>query len=135
MPTYKALILNKEISVNYEENEKEKLIEAVKSINSKLESYNVQNGKISDNKLLSFLAIKLQAELLELEQNKLNHNIVEKNFENANKKNISLNDKIYELTEKNKLLKKENELINQELVSIKSEIDLIITLIKNNYDE
>ena len=135
MPTYKALILNKEISVNYEENEKEKLIEAVKSINSKLESYNVQNGKISDNKLLSFLAIKLQAELLELEQNKLNHNIVEKNFENANKKNISLNDKIYELTEKNVLLKKENELINQELVSIKSQIDLIITLVKNTYDE
>ena len=135
MPTYKALILNKEISVNYEENEKEKLIEAVKSINSKLQSYNVQNGKISDNKLLSFLAIKLQAELLELEQNKLNHNIVEKNFENANKKNISLNDKIYELTEKNELLKKENELINQELVSIKSQIDLIITLVKNTYDE
>ena len=135
MPTYKALILNKEISVNYEENEKEKLIEAVKSINSKLQSYNVQNGKISDNKLLSFLAIKLQAELLELEQNKLNHNIVEKNFENANKKNISLNDKIYELTEKNVLLKKENELINQELVSIKSQIDLIITLVKNTYDE
>ena len=135
MPTYKALILNKEISLNYEENEKEKLIEAVKSINSKLESYNVQNGKISDNKLLSFLAIKLQAELLELEQNKLNHNIVEKNFENANKKNISLNDKIYELTEKNVLLKKENELINQELVSIKSQIDLIITLVKNTYDE
>ena len=135
MPTYKALILNKEISVNYEENEKEKLIEAVKSINSKLESYNVQNGKISDNKLLSFLAIKLQAELLELEQNKLNHNIVEKNFENANKKNINLNDKIYELTEKNELLKKENQLINQELVSIKSQIDLIITLVKNTYDE
>ena len=135
MPTYKALILNKEISVNYEENEKEKLIEAVKSINSKLESYNVQNGKISDNKLLSFLAIKLQAELLELEQNKLNHNIVEKNFVNVNKKNISLNDKIYELTEKNVLLKKENELINQELVSIKSQIDLIITLVKNTYDE
>lgn len=135
MPTYKALILNKEISVNYEENEKEKLIEAVKSINSKLQSYNVQNGKISDNKLLSFLAIKLQAELLELEQNKLNHNIVEKNFENVNKKNISLNDKIYELTEKNELLKKENELINQELVSIKSQIDLIITLVKNTYDE
>ena len=135
MPTYKALILNKEISVNYEENEKEKLIESIKSVNSKLESYNIQNGKISDNKLLSFLAIKLQAELLELEQNKLNHNIVEKNFENANKKNINLNDKIYELTEKNELLKKENQLINQELVSIKSEIDLIITLIKNTYDE
>ena len=135
MPTYKALILNKEISVNYEENEKEKLIEAVKSINSKLESYNVQNGKISDNKLLSFLAIKLQAELSDLEQNKLNQNIVEKNFENLNIKNIRLNDKIYELSKKNELLKKENELINQELDGIKTQIDLIIKLVKNTYDK
>ena len=135
MPTYKALILNKEISLNYVENEKEKLIEAVKSVNSKLESYNVQNGKISDSKLLTFLAIKLQADLLDLEQSKLDHNIVEKNFENVNKKNISLNDKIYELNKKNELLKKENELINQELVSIKTQIDLIIKLVKNTYDE
>ena len=29
MPVYKALILNKEISVNYEVNQKEKLIEAI----------------------------------------------------------------------------------------------------------
>ena len=135
MPTYKALILNKEISVNYEENEKEKLIEAVKSINSKLESYNVQNGKISDNKLLSFLAIKLQAELSDLEQNKLNQNIVEKNSENLNIKNIRLNDKIYELSKKNELLKKENELMNQELDGVKTQIDLIIKLVKNTYDK
>ena len=59
MPIYKALILNKEISVNYEENQKDKLVEAIKVINSKLKSYDNLNGKISDSKLLSFLAIKL----------------------------------------------------------------------------
>ena len=30
MPVYKALILNKEISVNYEDDQKEKLVEAIK---------------------------------------------------------------------------------------------------------
>ena len=66
MPVYKAFILNKEISVNYENNQKDKLVDAIKQINLKLKSYNNLNGKISDNKLLSFLAIKLQAEILEL---------------------------------------------------------------------
>ena len=71
---YKALILNKEISVNYEDNEKDKLVEAIKEINSKLDSYDNFNGKISDSKLLTFLAIKLQAELLDLNKQKKKSN-------------------------------------------------------------
>ena len=35
MPIYKALILNKEINVNYEENEKDKLAKAIEEINYK----------------------------------------------------------------------------------------------------
>ena len=58
MPVYKAFILNKEISVNYDENQKEELVESINAINIKLKSYDNQNGKISDSKLLSFLAIK-----------------------------------------------------------------------------
>ena len=54
MPVFKALILNKEINVNYEENQKVKLIEAINSINSKLESYGNQYGKISDQSYCLF---------------------------------------------------------------------------------
>ena len=32
MPVYKALILNKEININYEPDQKNKLVEAIKSI-------------------------------------------------------------------------------------------------------
>tara|TARA_B100000575_G_scaffold294525_1_gene311095 strand:+ start:2813 stop:3220 length:408 start_codon:yes stop_codon:yes gene_type:complete len=135
MPIFKAVILNKEINVNYVENEKDKLIQAIESINLKLKNYDNQNGKISDSKLLSFLAINLQADLLSLEKNKLKQNIFTKNYEEVRKKNISLNNKIYELSEKNILLEKENELINQELINIKSQIDTIIRLVKNTYDE
>ena len=79
MPVYKALILNKEISVNYEANQKEKLIEAINAINSELGNYDNLNGKISDSKILSFLAIKLQAEVLDLNKNKqININLEKK---------------------------------------------------------
>ena len=135
MPVYKAFILNKEISVNYEENQKEKLTEAIKEINSKLDSYDNLNGKISDNKLLSFLAIKLQAEILELNENKKTDLTFQKKINESNNKNINLNDKLYKLSEKNKLLENEKELINSDLKKIQSQIELIINLIKSTYEE
>ncbi len=134
MPVYKALILNKEISVNYEANQKEKLIEAINAINSELGNYDNLNGKISDSKILSFLAIKLQAELLDLNKNKQININLEKKFTDSNSQNINLNDKLYQLREQNKLLKEENELIHQELVKIQSQIDIIINLIKKSYE-
>lgn len=135
MPVYKAFILNKEISVNYENNQKDKLVDAIKQINLKLKSYNNLNGKISDNKLLSFLAIKLQAEILELNENQQKEISLEKKIEESSSANINLNDKLSQLREKNKLLKKENEIINQDLNLIKSQIDIIISLVKKTYEE
>ena len=135
MPIYKALILNKEISVNYEENQKDKLVEAIKVINSKLKSYDTLNGKISDSKLLSFLAIKLQAELIDLSKTKTNRPSSDKKSNDSNSEKINLHDKIYQLREQNKLLTKENETLNQELINIKNQIDIIIDLVKKTYEE
>ena len=135
MPVYKALILNKEISVNYEDDQKEKLVEAIKEINSKLEGYDNLNGKISDTKLLSFLAIKIQAELLEINENKNRENSLEKKIKDSSSENINLNDKLYDLREKNKLLKEENDSISQHLIQIQKQIDIITRLIKKTYEE
>ena len=135
MPIYKALILNKEINVNYEEDQKEKLIAAIKEINIKLKSYDSLNGKISDSKLLSFLAIKLQAELLDLKVNKEKELLLEKKFKESNSENININDKLYKLREQNKLLEEENELMNKELNKIQNQIEIIINLVKNSYEE
>ena len=135
MPIYKALILNKEISVNYEENQKDKLVEAIKVINSKLKSYDSLNGKISDSKLLSFLAIKLQAELIDLSETNTNGVSSDKKLNESNSEKINLHDKIYQLREQNKLLTKENETMNQELINLKNQIDIIIDLVKKTYEE
>ena len=70
MPNIKFKILNKDINLSYEFQEKEKLIESTTSINKKLEEYNNLIGKVSDHKILSILAIKLEAELLELKKRK-----------------------------------------------------------------
>ena len=134
MPVYKALILNKEISVNYEDDQKEKLVEAIKEINSKLEGYDNLNGKISDTKLLSFLAIKIQAELLEINEIKNRENSLEKKIKDSSSENINLNDKLYDLREKNKLLKEENDSISQHLIQIQKQIDIITRLIKKTYE-
>ncbi len=134
MPVYKALILNKEINVNYDENQKEKLIEAIKAINYKLDSYDNLNGKISDSKLLSFLAIKLQAELLDLKENKKEEINLQKKSNSSVGENIEINNKIYKLRERNESLKKENDLIDIELNKIHSQIDIIINLIKKTYE-
>ena len=88
MPNIKFKILNKDINLSYESQEKEKLIESTTSINKKLEEYNNLIGKVSDHKILSILAIKLEAELLELKKEN-NHFLKKiKNKEDINKENI-----------------------------------------------
>ncbi len=134
MPIYKALILNKEINVNYEENQKEKLVNAVSSINNKLNNLNDTNGKINDNKLLSFLAIKLQAEIHELNLKNKNDTDLEKKLKEVNNKNIHLNDKIIKLSEKNNLLEEESTKLNSEIKIIQNQIDIILKLLKNVYE-
>ena len=131
MPVYKALILNKEISINYQENEKEKLEEAIDAIRINLKKYDNFDGKISDQKLLSFLTIKLQAEIIELKNNKKEDLNLEKKIKDSYDDNITLNDRLIKLTEKNNLLQKENNSIKEELIQIQNQIDVILELLNN----
>ena len=134
MPVYKASILNKEISINYELDQKEILEKAIDSINSKLKSYDNLNGKISDTKLLSFLAIELQSEILEFDIIKKKEIDLKKKYKDSNYENIGLNDKLYQLREQNKLLEKENDLLKKEITQIQTEIINIIDILKKTYE-
>ncbi len=135
MPIYKALILNKEINVNYDEKEKEKLLEAIKLINQKLKSHNNFDGKISDSKLLSFLAIKLQAEILSQNEKKLIEVNLKHKLQVSNNENIQLNDQLVQLEKENSLLEKEKKTILQELTNLQSKVEIIIRLMKKAYEE
>ena len=131
MPVYKALILNKEIPVNYKVDEKDKLEQAINEVNFQLKNYGKNDGKISDTTLLSFLAIKLQAEIMELKRQNTKNTEIETKLINANSNTINLNDKLNKLTEQKNLIENENKQINKDLAIIQNQINLIIELLKN----
>ena len=134
MPNIKFKILNKDINLSYESKEKEKLIESTTSINKKLEEYNNLIGKVSDHKILSILAIKLEAELLELKKEN-NHFLKKiKNKEDVNKENILNKETIYNLKKELRKQEEENEILIKHIDNILTELNLIINLIKQNYE-
>ena len=134
MPNIKFKILNKDINLSYESQEKEKLIESTTSINKKLEEYNNLIGKVSDHKILSILAIKLEAELLELKKEN-NHFLKKiKNKEDVNKENILNIKKIYNLKKELRKQEEENKILIKNIDNILTELNLIINLIKQNYE-
>ena len=134
MPVYKVKILNKEINLNYEDVHKERLIEAINQIKNKIKSIDNLNGKISDTQLLTFLSIKLQDEIFELEQKKIDLNFTNE-FTDLKNKNLNLNNEIFQLKEKNKLLKTENNSIQENLDQLIKQINIILSLIKSNYED
>ena len=134
MPNIKFKILNKDINLSYESQEKEKLIESTTSINKKLEEYNNLIGKVSDHKILSILAIKLEAELLELKKEN-NHFLKKiKNKEDVNKENILNKETIYNLKKELRKQEEENEILIKNIDNLLTELNLIINLIKQNYE-
>ncbi len=134
MPNIKFKILNKDINLSYELQEKEKLIESTTSINKKLEEYNNLIGKVSDHKILSILAIKLEAELLELKKEN-NHFLKKiKNKEDVNKENILIKETIYNLKKELRKQEEENKILIKNIDNILTELNLIINLIKQNYE-
>ena len=134
MPNIKFKILNKDINLSYDSHEKEKLIESTNSINKKLEEYNNLIGKVSDHKILSILAIKLEAELLELKKEN-NHFLKKiKNKEDVNKENILNKETIYNLKKELRKQEEENEILIKNIDNILTELNLIINLIKQNYE-
>tara|TARA_B100001057_G_scaffold281310_1_gene281673 strand:- start:547 stop:951 length:405 start_codon:yes stop_codon:yes gene_type:complete len=134
MPIYKLKILNKEINLNYEEAHKESLIEAANQIKNKIKNIDNLNGKISDTQLLIFLSIKLQDEIIELEQKKTNLNLSNE-FTDLKNMNINLNNEIFKLKEKNKSLEAENNSIQENLDQLIKQINILISLIKSNYED
>ena len=134
MPVYKVKILNKEINLNYEDVHKERLIEAINQIKNKIKSIDNLNGKISDTQLLTFLSIKLQDEIFELEQKKIDLNSINE-FTDLKNKNINLNNEIFQLKEKNKSLETENNSIQESLDQLIKQINILLSLIKSNYED
>ena len=139
MPFYKTKILNREISLEYEEIDESKIIDSInlinEKINNKLQNPKYSDGKISDTILLSLLSIELQAELSEKINIQKNLEVNEAKNEENLKYNLDLKDKILQLQNEKKILEDEKIILVEEFNEINKKVEDLIHIIKNSYYE
>ncbi len=136
MPDLEVIIFNHKIKLSYQENEKERLIKAVETLNQNWKKYSYLQGKVSDIKIITLISLELQDSITNTKSIKDNHvdmqlkiDLLEKEIE---KKNKEISDSLdsfkkieLELHKKNEeMLKADNMIdnIHNELQQIKKNI-------------
>ena len=136
MPDLEVNVFNQIIKLSYQENEKERLINAVEILNQNWKKFSHLHGKVSDIKIITLISLELQDSIANSQLLKDNMNTkdlkiesLQKEIENKNmesNKNLSTLQKFeLELIAKNdEILKTKNLLdeIYDELVEIKNNI-------------
>ena len=145
MPTLKTEILGSFIEINYEEDEKDKLIKIIEKFNDRLLDFKNLEGKVSDNKILFLAALKAEDEIYDFTNEsksslKKVENIYKKQIKKINDLNqeiIELKDKINELNGTNNDLQDLNSKASHELDLIQKQLNAVMNKIisqNNNYD-
>ena len=141
MPTLKTEILGSLIEINYEEEEKDKLIKIIEKFNDRLLDFKNLEGKVSDNKILFLAALKAEDEIFDFTYKSKSslkevEDIYKKQVEKINDLNqeiIELKDKIIELNTKNKNLQSFNLHAFNELDLLEKQLnDLTNKIISQN---
>ena len=120
MPDLEVIIFNQKLKLSYQENEKERLIKAIDTLNKSWNKYSNLNGKVSDLKIITLISLELQ-DSIEDYKSKLNmhKNDIVLLKKESDQKNIELKEK----KEKIYKLKLEIEDINNERSKIESILD------------
>ena len=120
MPDLELNIFNQKLKLSYQENEKERLIKAIDTLNKSWNKYSNLNGKVSDLKIITLISLELQ-DSIEDYKSKLNmhKNDIVLLKKESDQKNIELKEK----KEKIYKLKLEIEDINNERSKIESILD------------
>ena len=120
MPDLEVIIFNQKLKLSYQENEKERLIKAIDTLNKSWNKYSNLNGKVSDLKIITLISLELQ-DSIEDYKSKLNmhKNDIVLLKKESDQKNIEIKEK----KEKIYKLKLEIEDINNERSKIESILD------------
>ena len=107
MPILKTTIFNTLIDINYEQGDKDKLLQLIENLNNRLKKYNHLIGKVSDSKIIILTSLAIEDDLMEQkklisEQSSISNdlNIKELHVEKLSSEIISLKDKIHQLESK-----------------------------------
>ena len=143
MPILETEILGSKVEINYKKGEKENLIDLINRFKKRLLEFEDLKGKVTDNKILFFAALKAEDHIFDLNEKFLLQNeekIISKNLssdlDNKIKEIISLKDNISILNKENKKLKDLNEKALEEINRVNSRLSAsikrVLFKLKNN---
>ena len=133
MPHLEITIFNQKLKLSYQENEKERLIKAIDTLNKSWNKYSNLNGKVSDLKIITLMSLELQDSIDDYksksDMNKNNLSVLKKELDQKSIELKEKKEKIYKLelemeninNETSKIESVLNELHN-ELLNLKTKI-------------
>ena len=133
MPDLEATIFNQTLKLSYQENEKERLTNAIGALNQSWNKFSNLHGKVSDLKIITLISLELQDSIKDYQDKiklqKNNIDLLKKEIEEKNKDLQNTSEKVNQLnfeidTKEKEILKIESTLdeINHELSQIKIKI-------------
>tara|TARA_B100001250_G_scaffold78966_1_gene64867 strand:+ start:76 stop:423 length:348 start_codon:yes stop_codon:yes gene_type:complete len=66
MPDLEVIIFNQKLKLSYQENEKQRLIDAVEKLNKNWDKFSNLHGKVSDKKIITLICLELQDTLVDI---------------------------------------------------------------------
>ena len=66
MPDLEVIIFNQKLKLSYQENEKQRLIDAVEKLNKNWDKFSNLYGKVSDKKIITLICLELQDTLVDI---------------------------------------------------------------------
>jgi len=136
MPDLEVTIFNQKLKLSYQENEKQRLMNAVENLNKSWNKFSDLHGKVSDQKIITLISLELQDSIGNIQalENKIKqsqHNIkslkkeieikngeLEKNIETLKKFELELNNNNKEMFKTEKVLDE----LHEELIQIRNNL-------------
>ena len=142
MPKLKTTIFNSSIDINYEEGDKDKLLQLIENFNNRVKKYNHLIGKVSDSKIIILASLAIEDDLMEQkklisEQSSISNdlNVKKLHVEKLSSEIINLKDKIHLLESKLDERNNRDVLIENEIDEIDNQIENLNKSMLTLYDE
>ena len=142
MATLNTKIFNISIDLNYENNDKDKILNLIKNLNERLKKYERLKGQVTDSKIFILLCLELEDKISDLNVSLNNKKTHEKNFlakddklESLTTDNLKLNDKINDLQKELNNKSEEEKKIMDLIGIINKDIKYLNEIIIKNYNE
>ena len=122
MPDLEITVFNQSLKLSYQENEKERLINAIDVLNQSWNKFSNLHGKVSDQKIITLISLELQDSIRDYED-KLKLQI--KNIDLVNQEIKEKSNDLQNTIEKNNQLKLEIDIKDKEILKTESVLDEI----------